>query len=269
MTGSPPARGRARRRLGQNFLRDPNLLKAIVRDSNVGAEDVVLEVGGGTGALTERLAPRVKRLHVVELDRRLEPELGAVAAAAGNVELHWGDAMRLDLAALDPAPVAMVANLPYAIATPLLLRTIEELSSLVSWTVLVQREIAERLAAAPGSRIYGSPSVLVQLACQVSIARRVGREVFEPPPRVDSAVLRLDRTGPAASEPLRALVRGAFAHRRKSLARSLDHAAPGERQRALVALEAAGLPARARAEVLSPADFERLGAALGEERKNQ
>lgn len=265
MTGSPTARGRARRRLGQNFLRDPNLLEAIVRDSGVGSGDVVLEAGGGAGALSERLAPRVKRLHVVELDRHLEAELGGVAEAAGNVELHWGDAMKLDLAGLDPAPTAMVSNLPYSIATPLLLRTIEQLPSLASWTVLVQREIADRLIAGPGSRTYGSPSVLVALACEARVVRRVGREVFEPPPRVDSALLRLDRRGPAAPQPLRAVVRAAFAHRRKSLARSLEHAAPGGRERALAALEAAGLPARARAEELSPADFERLAAALAEQ----
>jgi 16S rRNA (adenine1518-N6/adenine1519-N6)-dimethyltransferase len=262
VTGSPPARGRARRRLGQNFLRDPNLLEAIVRDSGVVADDVVLEVGGGAGALTERLAPRVRRLHVVELDRHLEPVLGEVAAAAGNVELHWGDAMKLDLASFDPAPSAMVSNLPYAIATPLLLRTIEELPSLASWTVLVQREIADRLTADPGTKAYGSPSVLVQLACEARVVRPVGRQVFDPPPRVDSALLRLDRRGAAAPEPLRTLVRAAFAHRRKSLARSLEHAAPGGREQALAALEAAGLPARARAEELSPSDFERLAATL-------
>lgn len=262
MTGSPPARGRARRRLGQNFLRDPNLLEAIVRDSEVGAGDVVLEVGAGAGALTERLAPRVKRLHTVELDRHLEPELGAVAEAAGNVEVVWGDAMKLDLAGLDPAPTAMVSNLPYSIATPLLLRTIDQLPTIASWTVLVQREIADRLIADPGSKAYGSPSVLVQLACEARLIRPVGRQVFEPPPRVDSALLRLDRRGAAAPEPLRSLVRAAFAHRRKSLARSLEHAAPGGRERALAALEDAGLPLRARAEELSPSDFERLAAAL-------
>jgi 16S rRNA (adenine1518-N6/adenine1519-N6)-dimethyltransferase len=255
VTGSPPARGRSRKRLGQNFLRDPNLLDAIVRDSGVGAEDVVLEVGGGAGALSERLAPVVSHLHVVEVDRRLEPELGRLPA---NATVTWGDAMKLDLASLEPAPTAVVSNLPYSIATPLLLETISELPAVESWTVLVQREIADRLRAAPGSKTYGSPSVVAQLACEVSMVRPVGREVFDPPPRVDSAVLRLERRGPAAPEGLRLLVREAFAHRRKSLARSLEHAAPGGRKRALAALEAAGLPADARAESLSPDDFRRL-----------
>lgn len=247
---------------GQNFLRDPNLLEAIVRDSGVGGDDVVLEVGGGTGLLSERLAGKASRLWVIELDRRLEPQLAEVAEAAGNVDLVWGDALTLDLSGLDPAPTAMVSNLPYSIATPLLIRTIEELPGLGSWTVLVQREIADRLRADPGNRTYGAPSVIVQLACEVELLRPVDRAVFDPPPRVDSALLRLTRTGPAASPALHHLVHAAFAHRRKALARSLEHVEPGARRRALAALEAIGLPADARAESLSPADFERLGAEL-------
>ena len=153
--------------------------------------DVVLEVGGGEGALTERLAPPVADVVVVELDRGLERALGGVAAAHPQRRLVWGDAMRVDLAELDPAPTAVVSNLPYSIATPLILRTIAELPSVRSWTVLVQREIADRLRAAPGTRTYGSPSVLVQLACEVKLLRAVDRAVFTPRPRVDSALLRL------------------------------------------------------------------------------
>ena len=136
-------------RLGQNFLADPNLLDAIVRDAELGPDDVVLEVGAGEGVLSERLAAVAAHLHTVEIDRGLEPALEPIAALP-NVELHWGDAMKLDLAALDPAPTAMVANLPYSVATPLILRTIEELPSLRRWTVMVQREIADRLRAGAG-----------------------------------------------------------------------------------------------------------------------
>jgi 16S rRNA (adenine1518-N6/adenine1519-N6)-dimethyltransferase len=251
-----------RRRLGQHFLADPNLLEAIVRESGVGADDVVLEVGGGAGALTERLAPRVRRLHVIELDERMRPPLDEVASEAGNVELLWADAMRLDLRSLDPAPTKVVSNLPYSIATPLILKTIEELPSVGSWTLLVQREIAERLRAAPGSRIYGAPSVLVQLAAEVELLRGVDRAVFTPRPRVDSALLRLRRRGPAAPEPVRRLVHEAFAHRRKSLARSLELASPGGRDAARSALREAGLPEDARAEALAPEDFVRLAGSL-------
>lgn len=248
-------------RLGQNFLADPNLLDAIVRDAELVPGDVVLEVGAGEGVLTERLAAAVAHVHTVEIDRGLQRALAPLAALP-NVDLHWGDAMRLDLAALAPAPTAMVANLPYSVATPLILRTIEDLPSLRRWTVMVQREIAERLRAAPGGRTYGSPSVLVQLACEVELARTVDPAVFRPRPRVESAILRLRRRGPAADPPTRELVRAAFSHRRKSLARSLEHARPGSLAPAREALAALGLPEDARAEALAPAQFAALSAKL-------
>ena len=251
-------------RLGQNFLTDPNLLDAIVRSSGVGSGDVVLEVGGGEGALTERLAPRAGRVWTVELDRSLEPELERVAEAAGNVELVWGDAMAVDLAGMDPAPTRVVSNLPYSIATPLILRTISELPGVVSWTVLVQREIADRLRAAPGSRTYGGPSVIAQIACEVELLRPVGRAVFRPRPRVDSALLGLTRMGPAAGEDVSRLVRGAFAHRRKTLAGSLELAGGPGRSVVRPALERLGLQPDARAEALAPSDFVRLAAELAD-----
>jgi 16S rRNA (adenine1518-N6/adenine1519-N6)-dimethyltransferase len=244
-------------RLGQNFLADPNLLEAIVRDAEVGASDVVLEVGAGEGVLTRRLAERAAHVHAIELDRRLEDALRPVAGLP-NVDLIWDDAMSNDLAGLEPPPVAMVANLPYSVATPVLLRTIEELPGLRRWTVMVQREIAERLRAAPGSRVYGSPSVIAQLACEVRLVRTVDPAVFRPRPRVESAILALRRTGPAPEKAVRDIVRAAFAHRRKALARSLELARPGSLQPAREALASLGLPEDARAEALSPGDFAAL-----------
>jgi 16S rRNA (adenine1518-N6/adenine1519-N6)-dimethyltransferase len=248
-------------RLGQNFLSDPNLLDAIVRDAAVKPEDVVLEVGPGEGVLTARLAAAAAHVHAIEIDRRLEPALGALAARPG-VSLHWGDALDLDLRALDPRPTAMVANLPYAVATPVILRTIGELPSLERWTVMVQREIADRLRASPGSRTYGSPSVLVQLACEVRLLRTVDPAVFKPRPRVESAILSLRRTGPAADAETRKLVRAAFAHRRKSLARSVEHVRPGTLDATRAALTALGLPEDARAEQLSPKELHALAQSL-------
>jgi 16S rRNA (adenine1518-N6/adenine1519-N6)-dimethyltransferase len=250
-------------RLGQNFLADPNLLQAIVREAEPGAGDVVLEVGGGEGALTAELAPLVREVHVVELDEGLRPALEEVASSHPGVTLHFGDAMKLDLAGLDPAPDRVVANLPYSIATPLILRTIVELPGIQRWTVLVQREIADRLRAAPGSRTYGAPSVLVQLACEVRLLRSVDRAVFKPRPRVDSALLRLERVGPAAPESVARVVREAFAHRRKSVARSLDLARPGSRDSVRSALRQLGLAADARAEQLAPPQFAELAVKLG------
>lgn len=262
MSRARPRPGRRQRRLGQNFLADPNLLALIVREARLDPGDVVLEVGGGGGVLTERLAEAVARVHVIEIDERLRSPLEEVTAEHRNVELVWGDAMRIDLAALEPAPVKMVANLPYAIAAPLLLRTIEELPSLRAWLVMLQREVAERLRAAPGTRLYGAPSVVVQLACDVKLVRTVDPAVFRPRPRVQSALLRLARRGPAPEAALRALIRDAFAHRRKSLARSLELASPGRLDSARAALERIGKRADARAETLAPEDFARLAAEL-------
>jgi 16S rRNA (adenine1518-N6/adenine1519-N6)-dimethyltransferase len=248
-------------RLGQNFLADPNLLDAIVRDAGLAADDVVLEVGAGEGVLSERLAAAAAHLHTVEIDRGLGPALERIATLP-NVDLQWGDAMKLDLEALQPPPTAMVANLPYSVATPLILRTIEQLPSLQRWTVMVQREIADRLRAAPGSRTYGSPSAVAQLACEVELVRAVDPAVFKPRPRVDSAILRLRRTGPGADVETRELIRAAFAHRRKSLARSLEHARPGSLAPARAALAELGLPEDARAEALAPQQFAALSAKL-------
>ncbi|HEY2333579.1 MAG TPA: 16S rRNA (adenine(1518)-N(6)/adenine(1519)-N(6))-dimethyltransferase RsmA [Solirubrobacterales bacterium] len=248
-------------RLGQNFLSDPNLLDAIVRDAELGEGNVVLEVGAGEGVLTERLADIADHVHAIELDRRLEGALAPVAAR-DNVSLHWGDAMDFDLAGLDPLPIAIVSNLPYSVATPVILRTIEQLPTVGRWTVMVQREIADRLRAAPGSRTYGSPSVVVQLACEVKLLRKVAPAVFRPRPRVDSAILGLRRIGPGADPATRELVRAAFAHRRKALARSVEHVRPGSLSATRAALEELGLAADARAEALSPEDFAALSAKL-------
>jgi len=248
-------------RLGQNFLSDPNLLDAIVRDVKLDENDVVLEVGAGEGVLTERRLVAARHVHSVELDRRLEPALAGVAARP-ELDLHWGDALELDLAGLDPAPTAVVSNLPYAVATPVILRTVAELPSVGRWTVMVQREIADRLRAAPGSRTYGSPSVLVQLACEVRLVRTVDPAVFRPRPRVGSAILGLRRTGLGAEPAVRELVRAAFAHRRKSLARSIEHVRPGSLAATRQALEELGIDPAARAESLAPGDFAALSAKL-------
>jgi len=250
-------------RLGQNLLTDTNLLEAIVREAAPARDDVVLEVGPGPGALTGRLAARVATVHAIELDRRFESQLQALAESHSNLRVHWGDAMRLELGELEPHPTAVVSNLPYSIATPMILRTIVALPQVTAWTVMVQREIAERFAAKPGSRAYGAPSVLVQLACQVHIRRTVDPAVFAPRPRVQSALLRLDRLRPAASERVAAVVRAGFAHRRKALARSLELAGMARADEARTALAAMGMAERSRAEALAPCEFALLAERLG------
>jgi 16S rRNA (adenine1518-N6/adenine1519-N6)-dimethyltransferase len=250
-------------RLGQNLLADTNLLEAIVRDADLDPDDVALEVGAGEGALTQRIAPRVAHMHAIELDRRLAGDLRAVCAHHPNLSVVWGDAMRIDLRSLEPAPTAMISNLPYSIATPVLLRTVAELPEISVWTVMVQREIADRLRANPGSRTYGAPSVLVQLACEIELLRTVDRAVFRPRPQVDSALLRLRRQGAAAPPTLARFVRDAFAHRRKPIAGSLELAGGPSREEVRAALRDLGLHRDARAEALAPADFVQLAERLG------
>jgi 16S rRNA (adenine1518-N6/adenine1519-N6)-dimethyltransferase len=253
-------------KLGQNFLVDRNILDVIERLAGLSPDDVVLEIGGGQGVLSSRLASEVAYLHVVEIDRRLEPVLRESLVGFSNVMVHFSDALELDFALLDPPPTAVVANLPYGIAATVILRTIDELPSVASWVVMVQREVGERLAAAPGSSAYGVPSVLAQLACEVRVLRPVARTVFRPVPRVDSVLVGLRRLDGAVVDPgVRSLVHDAFAHRRKALAGSLALAAgaPADvRERARSALVDMGHPPDERAERLSPAEFSALATRL-------
>ncbi len=253
---------RPRRDLGQNFLIDSNILGVIERAAELGPADVVLEVGGGLGVLSEHLAARAAHVHVVEIDRRLEPALRDALDPFPNATLHFADAMALDLAALDPPPTKVIANLPYGIAAGVILRTIVELPGAEVWVAMVQREVGERLAAGPGSGAYGIPSVLAQLACEVRVLRRVSRSVFHPVPNVDSVLVGLRRRGPAPPPELRALVSGAFAHRRKALSRSLALSTGADVERVRAALVGLGHPPDARAERLRPAEFAALGMLL-------
>ncbi len=259
------------RELGQNFLIDSNILGVIDRAAELDRKDVVLEIGGGLGVLSEHLAARVNHVHVVEVDERLRDALGDATDPLANVTVHWGDAMRIDLRGLLPEPTKLVANLPYGIAAIVLLRTVEELPSVRCWVAMVQREVGKRLAAAPGSRAYGAPSVMAQLACEVELLRAIPRTVFHPAPNVDSVLVRMRRrpstdgqaqpSGPA----LRALVGGAFAHRRKTLAGSLALSGRGggrSREQVREALEQLGHPADVRAERLSAEDFRALARLL-------
>jgi 16S rRNA (adenine1518-N6/adenine1519-N6)-dimethyltransferase len=260
---------RPNRELGQNFLIDDNILGVIDRAAELDRADVVLEVGGGLGVLSEYLAPRVAHLHVVEVDRSLEPPLAEALAPFDNTTLHLADAVALDLAALDPPPAKVVANLPYGVAATVLLKSIAELPGARLWVAMVQREVGERLAAAPGSKAYGATSVLAQLACEVRVLRRVPRTVFHPEPNVESALVVMRRRAPSPPPELTALVHAAFAHRRKALAGSLalvPGAPEGVRDATRDALVAIGHPADARAERIPAEDWPRLADAIGRDR---
>jgi 16S rRNA (adenine1518-N6/adenine1519-N6)-dimethyltransferase len=259
---------RPNRELGQNFLVDDNILGVIGRAAELGPDDVVLEVGGGLGVLSEYLAERAGHVHVVEVDPSLRAPLEQALAPFPNATLHVADAARLDLGALAPAPDKVVANLPYGVAATVLIRTVRELPGAGLWVAMVQREVADRLAAGPGSRTYGASSAIVQLACEVRFLRPVARSVFHPRPNVDSALVLMRRTGPPPDERVVALVHAAFAHRRKALAGSLalaPGAPPGIREAARAAVVELGNPADVRAERLSAQQFRALARRLGPE----
>ncbi|MGI9117062.1 MAG: 16S rRNA (adenine(1518)-N(6)/adenine(1519)-N(6))-dimethyltransferase RsmA [Gaiellales bacterium] len=254
-------------RYGQNFLRDPNIARVAIDRAGLRADDVVLEVGPGRGILTALLAPQVATVQAVEIDRALEPHLAPILAAHPNVLLTWGDAMQVPLDRLDPPPTAFVANLPYNVATPLILRSLDELPGIDRWCVMVQREIADRLFAVPSTPAYGAVSVLMQLACERTDLHPVGRAVFDPPPRVDSALVAFRRRAdwperaPRWSR-LAALVHAGFRHRRKTLANGLAMAGIATRAQAEDVLAALGHDPRIRAEAIAPEGWPPLLDAL-------
>jgi 16S rRNA (adenine1518-N6/adenine1519-N6)-dimethyltransferase len=256
-----PAAGK--RELGQHFLADVNIAAVAGRMAELGPEDVVLEVGPGLGVLTTFLADRTRHVHAIEIDRSLEPNLREVLAGRDDVNLVIDDALRHPLAELEPAPTKFVSNLPYNVATPLVVESLDGLPSLELWTVMVQREVADRLFAVPRTKSYGAVSVLVQLTVEKMGFHPVSRSVFRPPPNVDSALVSFRRTrswGPDYP-PLKDLVQAAFAHRRKTLANSLELSGR-DRPGVETALDAMGLPPTIRAEQLAPPDFVVLAGHL-------
>ena len=243
---------------GQHFLRDPNILDVIGRLAELQSEDVVLEIGPGQGVLTRYLADRVRHVHAIEIDRALEQ---ALRDLPGNVDVVLGDALQVEL---PEDATKLVANLPYNVATPLIVESLDGLPNIRLWCVMVQREVAERLFAEPGTKEYGAVSVLVQLVTARTGFHAVSRTVFRPSPNVDSALVAFRRTGlPRDYARIKEVVAAAFAHRRKTLPNSLALAGLVGREEAAKALAAFGRPPETRAERLAPAEFVALTEALG------
>jgi 16S rRNA (adenine1518-N6/adenine1519-N6)-dimethyltransferase len=250
---------------GQNFVIDPNTVRRIVRTAGVGPDDVVVEVGPGLGSLTLGLLPAVRRVVAVEIDPVLAGALPATVAArtpyADRLEVVQQDALTLT-GLPGPRPTAFVANLPYNVAVPVLLRLLEHLPSLRSGLVMVQAEVADRLAAPPGSKVYGVPSVKTAWYADVRRAGSVGRNVFWPAPNVDSGLVSFRARRPPDGDRAQvfAAVDAAFAQRRKTLRAALAGWAgsAGEAERRL---RAAHLDPGARGEMLTVAEFARLARA--------
>src|SRR3954471_19175825 len=250
---------------GQNFVNDANTVRRIVRTAGVGPDDVVVEVGPGLGSLTLGLLPEVKRVVAVEIDDVLARELPQTVAARlpsylDRLEVVQQDALKLTEVP-GPAPTAFVANLPYNVAVPVLLRLLERLPSLRTGLVMVQAEVADRLVAPPGSRTYGVPSVKAAWYAEVRRAGAIGRTVFWPAPNVDSGLVAFPRREPPPGDrgAVFAVVDAAFAQRRKTLRAALSGWAgsAGEAERRL---RAAGIDPSARGEVLDVEAFARLAA---------
>jgi 16S rRNA (adenine1518-N6/adenine1519-N6)-dimethyltransferase len=253
------------RDLGQHFLVDENILGVIGRLADLQPEDSVLEIGPGLGVLTEYLADRVGHVRAVELDRALEAPLRERLGARENVELEFGDALDLDLAAADPPPTKVVANLPYNVATPIVVESLDGLPTVDLWSVMVQREVADRYFAAPSTKAYGAVSVLIQLVTERTGFHPVSRNVFRPRPNVESALVAFRRRGTGIRPDytrIKQVVEGAFAHRRKTLPNSLELAGVAKRGEGAAALERLGLTPETRAEALEPAQFVELARAL-------
>ena len=283
---SRPPRPHALRRYGQNHLVDKNILHAIIDQAQAGPDDVVLEVGAAGGLLTRPMLERARLVHAFEIDRRWLPRLEELAAAEPRLVLHAGDALKADLATLEPPPTALIANLAYNIAIPLIMTTIAELPSVRRWAVMVQKELGERLFAVPSTKAYAAVSVLTQLACRLEKARPVPASAFRPRPRVESSFVTFVRReaagdadpgapddalphapGPGEYAAVSRLVRLAFGQRRKTLVNSLGGAAHAHvtlsRDDVRAALRGLGLSEAARPEELAPPQWLTFARTVG------
>lgn len=261
--------------LGQNFLIDPNILQRIVASAELSREHAVVEIGPGIGALTEVLCRTAGKVLAIEIDQRLLPILSESLASYDNVQVVHGDVLKLDLHQLlaehfaSYNRISVVANLPYYVTSPILLKLFEERLPLERIVVMIQKEVAARVAAEPGSKDYGSLSVAVQFYAEAEVALTVPAGVFIPRPKVDSAVLKLtlrDRPAVAVDDErlFFRVVRACFAQRRKTLYNNLLHNLLGKKnkERVLELLEEVGLDPQRRGETLTLAEFARLANAI-------
>lgn len=263
--------------LGQNFLIDENILNNIASAAGINGDSYVLEIGPGAGALTQVLAAQAKKVIAVEIDRRLEPVLSDTLQDFDNVSVHFGDVLKLDLHQIirqecpADASVTVVANLPYYVTTPILMKLLTSELPINTIVVMIQKEVAGRLQADPGEKSYGSLSIAVQYVAEPKIVMTVPKTVFVPQPNVDSAVIRLNvrpekKVTVADEEFFFRLIRASFAQRRKTLMNNLVHNLydKTQKEKLLEVLERVGIDPGRRGETLSIEEFARLSDALGD-----
>lgn len=259
------------KKFGQNFLTDENLLDDIVLKSGVNGETVVVEIGAGAGTLTRAIAKRAKKVYAFEIDENLKPILTETLKDFHNAEVIFGDIMKTPIEKLEETVgenYMVVANLPYYITTPVITLFLEKAARVTGISVTVQKEVALRLAAAPKTSDYGAITVAVRLAGEAEIIKEIGRELFLPPPNVDSAVVKItidkNKFAGVDRKAYRDLVRAAFSMRRKTLANNLIKAYGIPREQAEAALKKANLPVTVRGEELSEYDYAELLKTVGE-----
>lgn len=257
--------------LGQNFITDTGLLAAVVRDAGVRKEDCVVEIGTGAGTLTRVISANASEVKSFDVDESLKPVLAETLAGLRNVEMFFKDVLRTDDSEIERItggkPFKVVANIPYYITTPLIMRFLESGLKVTSMTLMVQEEVAARLSALPGSADYGAITVAVNLRGDVRVTRKVPRGVFRPVPKVDSAVVRIDVYEKYPAPDVKAaslLARAAFRMRRKTLVNNIGALSGYNKEQAAEALEKMGLDLRIRGETLSAEEFVRLAKILSE-----
>ena len=265
--------------LGQNFIKDRNVLERIVEGAGIGADDMVIEIGPGLGVLTAKLAEAAACVTAVEIDSRLIPVLEETLAGYGNVRIINSDILKTDIGqlidesradGLFSGKVHVVGNLPYYITTPIIMKLLEDQVPADSITVMMQKEVADRISSAPGSRTYGAISAAVQYYCRVSKITDVPKEAFVPRPKVESTVLRLEPLGedrPKARDGKMYIrcVKAGFAQRRKTLLNSLSSAGGMDKETVKKILEAAGIDPGRRAETLTVEEFALIADGFSDE----
>ncbi len=258
--------------LGQNFLTDKNIIDNIVEGANITEDSLVIEIGPGIGVLTNELAKEAKKVLAIEIDKKLIPILGETVGHLENVEVLNADILEVDLCKVieeqgEFGKVIIVGNLPYYITTPIIMKILEENVPANSITIMMQKEVADRIRSGPGSKVYGAISVAVQFYCEVIQLFTVPRDVFFPPPKVDSAVLRLDikddRPVEREEEPIFwETIKKGFGQRRKTLLNSLTGTKGLSKEQIKEVLEIAEIEEQRRAETLTIEEFKKIAQGI-------